>query len=347
MTDYGHALQFGVFITPAAGSAERGRRARDAGRPGGLDLVTFQDHPYQARFLDTWTLLSFVAARTSRVRVAPNVLNLPLRQPAVVARAVASLDLLSGGRVELGLGAGAFWDGIEAMGGRRRTPGAERRRARGGDRRDPRAVGRRAARRGTLRRRLLPARGRGARARRRCTTIDIWIGAYKPRMLALTGRKADGWLPSLPYLQAGRPGGRQRGDRRGRARGAAATRARSAGSLNVAARRRAGRRRELDAGSRSRTASARSSSMADDPRDDRDASRPRSRRPCASWWPPSGDGGAVRPPPDAPRRARRSAREPGTSARRHADPGRRHAAQRHGAVGRVDPPAPRAVRRRA
>ena len=51
------------------------------------------------------------------------MLNLPLRPPAVVARAVASLDILSGGRAELGLGAGAFWDGIEAMGGDRLGPG--------------------------------------------------------------------------------------------------------------------------------------------------------------------------------------------------------------------------------
>ena len=71
----------------------------------GLDLVTFQDHPYQARFLDTWTLLSVVAAQTANVTVAPNVANLPLRQPVVLARSVASLDLISGGRVELGLGA--------------------------------------------------------------------------------------------------------------------------------------------------------------------------------------------------------------------------------------------------
>jgi alkanesulfonate monooxygenase SsuD/methylene tetrahydromethanopterin reductase-like flavin-dependent oxidoreductase (luciferase family) len=116
MADYGHDLAFGTFITP------QNRRPRDVvalaqlTERSGLDLATFQDHPYQSAFLDTWTLLSWIAAQTETVRVAPNVLNLPLRQPAVVARAAASLDLLSGGRFELGLGAGAFWDAMEAMG---------------------------------------------------------------------------------------------------------------------------------------------------------------------------------------------------------------------------------------
>ncbi|MEA2458480.1 MAG: hypothetical protein QOC95_1452, partial [Thermoleophilaceae bacterium] len=123
MSDYGHALQFGVFITPSAADAGAVVDLAVLADASGLDLVTVQDHPYQTRFLDAWTLLSVIAARTSRVHVALNVLNLPLRPPAVVARAAASLDILSGGRVELGLGAGAFWDGIEAMGGPRRTPG--------------------------------------------------------------------------------------------------------------------------------------------------------------------------------------------------------------------------------
>src|SRR5512146_2917446 len=123
MTDYGHGLLFGSFITPA--NADPGRTVELAvlSERLRLDLVTFQDHPYQPRFLDTWTLLAYVAARTERVRLAPNVLNLPLRPPAVVARSVASLDRLSGGRIELGLGAGAFWDGIAALGGPRRRPG--------------------------------------------------------------------------------------------------------------------------------------------------------------------------------------------------------------------------------
>jgi alkanesulfonate monooxygenase SsuD/methylene tetrahydromethanopterin reductase-like flavin-dependent oxidoreductase (luciferase family) len=89
----------------------------------GIDLVGVQDHPYQRRFLDTWTLLSYAAARTERVQLVPDVINLPLRQPAVLAKSAASLDVLSGGRVELGIGAGYFWDAIEAMGGPRREPG--------------------------------------------------------------------------------------------------------------------------------------------------------------------------------------------------------------------------------
>src|SRR5438045_1848340 len=76
VTDYGHDLEFGVFVTPSVQAAERVVALAMLADRAGLDLVTFQDHPYQARFLDTWTLLSFVAARTSRIRVAPNVLNL-------------------------------------------------------------------------------------------------------------------------------------------------------------------------------------------------------------------------------------------------------------------------------
>lgn len=123
MTDYGHDLLFGTFLTPVADQAERVVALGELTDQVGLDLVTVQDHPYQASFLDTWTLLSVIAARTQRVRVLPNVANLPLRPPVVLGRSVASLDLLSGGRAELGLGAGAFGDAIRAVGGRKLTPG--------------------------------------------------------------------------------------------------------------------------------------------------------------------------------------------------------------------------------
>ncbi|HEU4323861.1 MAG TPA: LLM class flavin-dependent oxidoreductase [Roseiflexaceae bacterium] len=202
MPDYGHDLLFGTFITPLAQPATQAVDLAVLADRMGLDLATFQDHPYQPTFLDTWTLLSYAASRTRQIRVSANVLNLPLRQPAVLARSAASLDLLSGGRFELGLGAGAFWDGIEAMGGQRLTPGEsivalEEAMAiiraiwaadeRGGVRVEGRHYQVKGAKRGPA-----PAH-----------TIGIWLGAYKPRMLNLTGRTADGWLPSLPYLPGG------------------------------------------------------------------------------------------------------------------------------------------------
>src|SRR4051812_46056645 len=101
MTDYGHEILLGTFLTPTNTAPMQAVALAQVSEEAGLDLVTFQDHPYQAAFLDTWTLLSYVAAQTQRVRLSGNVLTLPLRQPAVLARSAASLDLLSGGRLEL------------------------------------------------------------------------------------------------------------------------------------------------------------------------------------------------------------------------------------------------------
>ncbi|HEX5728340.1 LLM class flavin-dependent oxidoreductase [Microbacterium sp.] len=200
--DYGHPLEFGAFITPSAADPQVPVALARVAEASGLDVVTFQDHPYQPRFLDTWTLMSFVAARTGGIRIAPNVLNIPLRPPAVVARASASLDLLSGGRFALGLGAGGFWDAIVAMGGTRLTPGQ--------------AVSALEDAIDVIRELWNTEERRGAftdgayhrvhgakRGPRPAHDIPIWIGAYKPRMLSLTGRKGDGWLPSLGHLEPG------------------------------------------------------------------------------------------------------------------------------------------------
>src|SRR3954467_5695581 len=113
------AVRLGVFVVPSAVDPAATVNQIVAADEAGLDLVGVQDHPYQQRFFDTWTLLSYVSARTERVRLVPDVATLPLRGPAMLAKAAASLDVLSGGRVELGLGAGAFWEGIERMGGPR------------------------------------------------------------------------------------------------------------------------------------------------------------------------------------------------------------------------------------
>ena len=202
MPDYGHELRFGTFITPSSNPPDAPVRLAQLSEELGFDLVTFQDHPYQPGFLDSWSLLSWVLAQTSRIHVSGNVLNLPLRQPAVMARAAISLDLLSDGRFELGLGAGGFWDAIGAMGGDRLTPGQ------GVDaleeaidvirgiwdvsERSPLHAG------GAHHRVDGAQRGPAA-----AHDIPIWIGALKPRMLRLIGRKADGWVPSAPYLKPG------------------------------------------------------------------------------------------------------------------------------------------------
>jgi len=192
--DYRQPLEFGSFLTPSAGDPARVVDLALVSERAGLDLVTIQDHPYQSRFLDTWTLLSWIAARTTTVTVAPNVANLPLRGPVILARSAASLDRLSGGRVELGLGSGAFWDAVAANGGPRRSAGqavtaladaiavirALWSDEKGGAKVDGEYYSLSGSKRGPA-----PAHDLG-----------IWVGAYGTRMLGLTGRLADGWLPS-------------------------------------------------------------------------------------------------------------------------------------------------------
>ena len=197
MTDYGHDVQFGIFPSPDAAAAARVVELSRVAEVEGLDLVSIQDHPYQRRHLDTWTLLSYLGAATTSIRLAPNVACLPLRPPAVLAKSAASLDVLTGGRVELGLGAGAFWDGIAAAGGPRRTPGE--------------SVEALEEAIGVIREFWA---GGGVRVRGRHYSVEglqagprpvhdipVWVGAYKPRMIRLTARLADAWIPSLGYAE--------------------------------------------------------------------------------------------------------------------------------------------------
>ena len=196
MADYGQSLQFGVFITPAAADARQVVTLSRLADTLGLDILSFQDHPYQAKFLDTWTLLSNLASQTSNIQLAPNVANLPLRPPAVLASSVATLDILSDGRAQLGLGSGAFWDGIAALGGRKLTPGQ------GVDALTEALDVIRAMWSGD---RAVTVEGEyysldGAHpGPAPVHDVEIWLGAYKPRMLALTGARADGWIPSMGY----------------------------------------------------------------------------------------------------------------------------------------------------
>ena len=119
--------------------------------------------------------------------------NLPLRPPATLAKLAASLDAMSGGRFELGLGAGAFWDGVAAMGGPRRAPGESV---------DALEEAIEIIRRFWSGERSISHEGRHYQVSGLhpgpppAHEIGVWIGAYKPRMLDLAGRLADGWVPS-------------------------------------------------------------------------------------------------------------------------------------------------------
>jgi alkanesulfonate monooxygenase SsuD/methylene tetrahydromethanopterin reductase-like flavin-dependent oxidoreductase (luciferase family) len=192
MSDNDLAIKFGYFLIPNADSPLLSI-AQEAERRG-LDYVAIQDHPYQRRFVDTWTLLSMIAATTSRIGLFPDVANLPLRPPAVMAKAAASIDVLSGGRFELGLGAGSFWDAIEAYGGPRRRPGVALealeeaieviRKVWSGER--------------NLRFEGQHYRLHGAHSGPvPAHPIGIWLGVTGPRALKLLGRVADGWVPSF------------------------------------------------------------------------------------------------------------------------------------------------------
>lgn len=194
-----HELKFGALLEPDADRPQDVVGLAELMEELGFDVVTLSDHPYWPERLDTIALLSAIVARTTRITVLPNLLNLPLRPPAVVARTAATLDILSGGRFELGLGTGAqqMWASIVAEGGPRRTAGES-----------------------------IEALEEAVRLIRTLWTetadvdfhgkhyelngvkpgpaplhdMNIWFGAYQPRLLRLTGTIGDGWIPSSPFF---------------------------------------------------------------------------------------------------------------------------------------------------
>jgi alkanesulfonate monooxygenase SsuD/methylene tetrahydromethanopterin reductase-like flavin-dependent oxidoreductase (luciferase family) len=193
VTDYGRDLEFGISLAPNAADLNIIYSAASEA-DSALDLIGIQDHPYQRRFLDTMQLLGALAHRTKRLRVFPDVACLPLRPPAILANEAASIDVMSGGRFELGLGAGAFWDAIAGMGGPRRSP----------------AEALEALEEAVDIIRLLWSGERGIRydgdhysiagihsGPVPAHDVEIWFGVYGPRACRMLGRVADGWIPSL------------------------------------------------------------------------------------------------------------------------------------------------------
>ena len=201
MPDYRQNLEFGYFLLPDAGDPAGTLATARLIDDLGYDLVGIQDHPYQPRHLDSLSLLAVILGQTRRIRAFHSVANLALRPPAMLAKAAASLDQLSGGRFELGLGTGAFREAIASMGGDDRSP-AENLQAL------------------TEAIEIIRAMWRGAPGTHYsgkyyqlaglhpgptpAHDIGIWVGARGPRALKLIGRAADGWVsPMMSYVPPG------------------------------------------------------------------------------------------------------------------------------------------------
>jgi alkanesulfonate monooxygenase SsuD/methylene tetrahydromethanopterin reductase-like flavin-dependent oxidoreductase (luciferase family) len=167
----------------------------------GFDVVTLHGdalHGSDPSF-ELWTLLTWVAAHTTSIRVAPVVLALPHRHPAVLAKMAETLNRLSGGRLILVLGGG----------GPINQPAY---RAFGLAQRSPREKVEALEEAIDILRGLWSTTGfsySGQHFRTDGATIEpkpshpipLWLGVFGDRMLDLVGRKADGWFPTYQFLE--------------------------------------------------------------------------------------------------------------------------------------------------
>lgn len=147
-----------------------------------------------ARTLDPLQLLAAAAARTSRLRIGTNVLVMPWYNPVMLARTLSTLDVLSGGRLDVGLGLGWSRDEVVASGAAKGASSAART--------DEFVDVLRACLRGgevehtgaffavpTARIDLVPA-----------SVPPLFLAAFTPGAMARVARRGDGWLPSsLPF----------------------------------------------------------------------------------------------------------------------------------------------------
>jgi F420-dependent oxidoreductase-like protein len=114
-------IQFGLFL-PQVGLPFPALKERVlACEEYGFHSVWFTDHMWtrglpQVDFLESWTVMSALAAATSRIRIGSLVICNSFRNPAFLAKMAASLDNVSSGRLELGLGAGWMEEEYTAYG---------------------------------------------------------------------------------------------------------------------------------------------------------------------------------------------------------------------------------------
>ncbi len=192
-------LIFGVGVPASAAPGDDPVGMAQHAERLGYDFISAADHPCGASSsYETTIMLTWIAAQTSRIKLASRVLAVPFRRPAIVAKLAASLDLLSGGRFILGLGAGYSDQEIAALGAPVLSPGAKI---------DGLAEAIQVIR-GAWTHPGYTQDGRHHSVRdlemepKPARPIPVWLGTFGPRALAVTGRLADGWFPSLGYMPA-------------------------------------------------------------------------------------------------------------------------------------------------
>ncbi|HEU0287282.1 MAG TPA: LLM class flavin-dependent oxidoreductase [Nocardioidaceae bacterium] len=190
------ALRFGLDVSTSAAADADPVADAQAAEELGFDFVSASDHPSGTHpTYETWTMLTWIAAATSRVRVATRVLGVPYRSPAMLAKMAESLDRLSGGRLILGLGGGASDEEFRSYGLPVRTPR---------EKVDALAEAVRVIR-GLWTQPRLTYEGEHYRTEdaplepKPTRPIPIWLGTFGRRSLAITGELADGWIPSLDH----------------------------------------------------------------------------------------------------------------------------------------------------
>jgi alkanesulfonate monooxygenase SsuD/methylene tetrahydromethanopterin reductase-like flavin-dependent oxidoreductase (luciferase family) len=190
-------LIFGVGVPASAAPGDDPVGMAQEAERLGYDFVSAADHPSGSNpSYETTTMLTWIAARTTRIKVASRVLAVPFRRPAMVAKLATSLDQLSGGRFILGLGGGYSDSEIAALGGPALSPAGKV----NGLAEAIQVI------RGAWTHSGYTQDGRHYSVRdlelepKPAHPIPVWLGTFGPRALAVTGRLADGWIPSLGYM---------------------------------------------------------------------------------------------------------------------------------------------------
>jgi alkanesulfonate monooxygenase SsuD/methylene tetrahydromethanopterin reductase-like flavin-dependent oxidoreductase (luciferase family) len=198
-------MMFGINLNPYAKRIESSFEMAKLAENLGFDIIGIQDQQYSPDFLDTWTLLTALALTTDRIRFMTTVITLPLHPPAELAKQAATLDNLTHGRFELGIGGGGYVPAIQSYGGSVRSPAES-----------VEALEEAIA----IIRKLWDWEGEGnpityhgkfynldgaIPGPRPYHKIGIWVGnTGKRKMLSLTARLSDGWIaPFQSYLLTG------------------------------------------------------------------------------------------------------------------------------------------------